>query len=67
MATGNSSGSGFRRDKVAIVSAFFIVFLIFVAFSARPLAKHYVGHGPNDIFAAVPAVVRFRACCRRAR
>ena len=48
----------FRRDKVAIASAVFIVLLILVAFVGAPLAKDYVGHGPNDIFAAVPAVVR---------
>ncbi len=47
----------FRRDKVAIASAFFIVLLLLTAFVGAPLAKHYVGHGPNDIFAAVPAVV----------
>jgi peptide/nickel transport system permease protein len=46
-----------RRDKVAIASAVFIVLLILVAFVGAPLAKNYVGHGPNDIFAAVPAVV----------
>jgi peptide/nickel transport system permease protein len=47
----------FRRDKVAIASAFFIVFLLFVAFAGAPIAKHYAGHGPNDIFAASPEVV----------
>jgi peptide/nickel transport system permease protein len=47
----------FRRDKVAIASAFFIVLLLLTAFVGAPLAKNYVGHGPNDIFAAVPAVV----------
>jgi peptide/nickel transport system permease protein len=47
----------FRRDKVAIASAFAIVLLILVAFVGAPLAKHFVGHGPNDIFAAVPEVV----------
>src|SRR4029077_15641308 len=48
---------GLRRDKVAIASAIFIVLLILVAFVGAPLAKNYVGHGPNDIFAAVPTVV----------
>jgi peptide/nickel transport system permease protein len=47
----------FRRDKVAIASAIFIVLLILTAFVGAPIAKHYVGHGPNDIFAAVPQVV----------
>ena len=47
----------FRRDKVAIGSAVAIVLLLFVAFAGAPIAKKYSGHGPNDIFAAVPAVV----------
>jgi peptide/nickel transport system permease protein len=47
----------FRRDKVAIASSIFIVLLILTAFVGAPLAKKWVGHGPNDIFAAVPAVV----------
>ena len=48
----------FRRDKVAIASAIFIVFLISVAFAGAPIAKHYSGHGPNDIFAASPEIVK---------
>jgi peptide/nickel transport system permease protein len=47
----------FRRDKVAIASALFIVLLLLTAFVGAPIAKHYVGHGPTDIFAAVPQVV----------
>jgi peptide/nickel transport system permease protein len=47
----------FRRDKVAIASAVFIVLLLLTAFVGAPIAKHYVGHGPTDIFAAVPKVV----------
>jgi peptide/nickel transport system permease protein len=47
----------FRRDKVAIASAISIVLLLALAFIGAPIAKHYVGHGPNDIFAAVPQVV----------
>ena len=39
----------FRRDKVAIVSGGFIVFLIFVAIAGGPIAAHFLGHGPNDI------------------
>jgi peptide/nickel transport system permease protein len=42
----------FRRDKVAILSFFFIIFLVLFAFFGAPIAKHYVGHGPNDIFAS---------------
>jgi ABC-type dipeptide/oligopeptide/nickel transport system permease subunit len=47
----------FKRDKVAVASGFFIIFLILVAFVGAPIAKHYSGHGPNDIFASSPEVV----------
>jgi peptide/nickel transport system permease protein len=40
----------FRRDKVAIVSGIFIIFLILVAAVGGPLARHFLGHGPNDLF-----------------
>src|ERR671935_64019 len=46
----------FKRDKVALASIVFIVLLIAVAFGGAPLAKHYVGHGPNDIFTGTAAV-----------
>jgi peptide/nickel transport system permease protein len=46
----------FRRDKVAIASGIFIIFLILVAFGGAPIAKHLVGHGPNDLFLTPPAV-----------
>jgi peptide/nickel transport system permease protein len=46
----------FRRDKVAILSGIFIIFLIVVAFGGAPIAKHLVGHGPNDLFLSPPAV-----------
>src|SRR5690242_21534419 len=46
----------FRRDKVAIASGVFIILLIVVAFGGAPLAKHLVGHGPNDLFLGPPAV-----------
>ncbi len=46
----------FRRDKIAIASGIFIIFLLFVAFGGAPIAKHYVGHGPNDIFTGTAAV-----------
>jgi peptide/nickel transport system permease protein len=47
----------FRRDKVAIVAGISIIVLILVAFIGAPIAQHYVGHGPNDIFASSPEVV----------
>ena len=46
----------FRRDKVAIASGFMIILLILIAFVGAPIAKHYVGHGPNDIFSFPPVV-----------
>ena len=46
----------FRRDKVAIASGISIIVLIAIAFGGAPLAKHYVGHGPNDIFTGTAAV-----------
>jgi peptide/nickel transport system permease protein len=46
----------FKRDKVAIVSGIFIVFLVFVAFAGAPIAKHYIGHGPNELFVGSQAV-----------
>ena len=38
----------FRRDKVAIASGIFIICLVLVAFAGAPIAKHFIGHGPND-------------------
>jgi len=46
----------FKRDKIAIVSFFVIVLMLLVAFVGAPIAQHYVGHGPNDIFSYPPAV-----------
>jgi peptide/nickel transport system permease protein len=40
----------FRRDKVAMASGFFIIFLVLVAAFGGPLAAKLLGHGPNDIF-----------------
>jgi ABC-type dipeptide/oligopeptide/nickel transport system permease subunit len=45
-----------RRDRVAIASAIFIILLILVAFGGSPIVKHFVGHGPNDLFLYKPAV-----------
>jgi peptide/nickel transport system permease protein len=41
----------FRRDKVAIASGVFIVLIFLVCFGGAPIAAHFLGHGPNDIFA----------------
>ena len=46
----------FKRDKVAIASGVFIIFLILFAFGGAPIARHYIGHGPDDIFTGTAAV-----------
>ncbi len=46
----------FKRDKVAIASGIFIIFLFFVAFVGAPLAQHLLGHSPNDLFIATGGV-----------
>ncbi len=40
----------FKRDRVAIASGIFIIVLVLVAFVGAPVAQHFIGHGPNDIF-----------------
>jgi peptide/nickel transport system permease protein/oligopeptide transport system permease protein len=40
----------FRRDKVAVASLFFVVFLFISAFLLAPVFSWWLGHGPNDIF-----------------
>src|SRR5688500_19302094 len=45
-----------KRDKVAIGSAVFIVFLFLAAFIGAPLASRILGHGPNDIFIGSEAI-----------
>jgi peptide/nickel transport system permease protein len=40
----------FRRDKLAVISLGFIIFLFLSAFVGGPVAAHFLGHGPNDIF-----------------
>jgi peptide/nickel transport system permease protein len=40
----------FRRDRVAIGSGVFIIFLVLIAAIGGPLAAAWLGHGPNDIF-----------------
>src|SRR6266511_6234081 len=46
----------FKRDKLAIASGFFIILLILIAFPGAMLAKHFIGHGPDDIFTGTAAV-----------
>jgi len=42
----------FRKDRVAVMSLGFIVFLFIAAFGLAPLFADWLGHGPNDIFSA---------------
>jgi peptide/nickel transport system permease protein len=39
----------FKRDKVAIASGVFIIFLVFVAIFGGPIAQHYLGHSATAI------------------
>ena len=41
----------FKRDKLAVVSIGFIIFLFVSSFALAPLFAHILGHGPDDIFA----------------
>jgi peptide/nickel transport system permease protein len=46
----------FRKDKVAIASGVAIILIFLIAFVGAPVAKHFLGHGPNDIFTGTAAV-----------
>jgi peptide/nickel transport system permease protein len=39
----------FRRDRLAMVSVGFLIFLILAAYIGAPIAESLLGHGPNDI------------------
>ena len=40
----------FRRDRVAIASIFFLVFVVLVSYPGAMLAEHLLGHGPDTQF-----------------
>jgi peptide/nickel transport system permease protein len=40
----------FKRDRVALASVFFIVFLVLVSFPGAWIAEKLLGHGPNTLF-----------------
>ncbi len=42
----------FKRDKLAVASIGFIVFLFLAAFVGGPIMSRILGHGPNHIFAS---------------
>src|SRR5215216_7918707 len=39
-----------KRDRVAVFSGFFVIFLLLVAVVGGPIVATILGHGPNDIF-----------------
>jgi ABC-type dipeptide/oligopeptide/nickel transport system permease subunit len=39
-----------RRDRVALGSLAALVLVCLVCFAGEPIAEHFLGHGPNDIF-----------------
>jgi peptide/nickel transport system permease protein len=41
----------FKRDRVAVGGGIFVIFLFLVAWVGAPIAKHFLGHGPNELFA----------------
>src|ERR671924_360123 len=48
--------SRFKRDRLALTSAIFLVFVIVGCFAGLPVAEHFLGHGPNDIFPLAAAI-----------
>jgi len=42
--------SRFKRDRLAVASGILLVFVLLACFAGEPLAEHFLGHGPNDIF-----------------
>src|SRR5215216_4988975 len=39
-----------RRDRVALASGVFLVFVLFACFPGAKLYGRLIGHGPNDLF-----------------
>jgi peptide/nickel transport system permease protein len=40
----------FKQDRLAVVSGIFAVFVLLACFVGEPVAEHFLGHGPNDLF-----------------
>jgi peptide/nickel transport system permease protein len=40
----------FRKDKIAVAGGITIILLILAAFVGAPIAKAWLGHGPDDLF-----------------
>ena len=39
-----------RRDRAAVASAVALLLVFLICFVGEPVAEHFLGHGPNDIF-----------------
>src|ERR671932_681568 len=39
-----------KRDRTALGSAVALLLVLLVCFAGEPVAEHFLGHGPNDIF-----------------
>src|SRR5919202_6356851 len=39
-----------KHDRVALGSVVALVLVFLVCFAGEPIAEHFLGHGPNDIF-----------------
>jgi peptide/nickel transport system permease protein len=39
-----------RHDRVALASLVALLLVFLVCFAGEPIAEHFLGHGPNDIF-----------------
>src|SRR5215216_7161599 len=46
-----------RRDRVALASGVFLVFVLFMCFPGAKLYERLIGHGPNDLFPYAVSVV----------
>ena len=42
--------SRFEHDRLAVVSAIVLVLVLLGCFVGEPVAEHFLGHGPNDLF-----------------
>jgi peptide/nickel transport system permease protein len=40
----------FKRDRIAIAGGFTIIFVLLSGFIGAPIAEHFLGHGPGDLF-----------------
>jgi peptide/nickel transport system permease protein len=43
-------GRRLRRDRMALGSGVALFLVVLVCFAGEPIAEHFLGHGPNDIF-----------------